>query len=870
MRFSIAPLILVLTLCLTPCFSFGTAKNQTDDQTVQKVTFRLLAIEQDSDNIPLRSAQHLIETLTIFSNWQNNTVSDGFRYLNYIHLLSNVNYSDINPDCQPYYKGTATRANVIKEISTFFNKVLPGENGDFSIRIFYYIGHSNKAVRQGITSYYLALDDPIFDWELNQILPTSKPQNSNSTLIILDTAYSAGYIAKLASPGRVILTASSPDETAKRWISLKDPPPSQWGWFTGHEKALYENNTIFGPLGIIGGIRNASDVNSDGWRSAAEVFQFAHHTTMRYANNQTDPITQKSYGLHPQASYGVAGGEIPFIQHNASKPFPHNAKACTPLPDPLTSALYQPEEFEHRMYRRNPNHTGFTSSLGPETPDLLWFSSLNGPITGSAAVADGLVFVGTMGGLFFSLELATGEVVWDFPAGSPISSSPAIVDGIVFFGTHEPGKIYALDEYSGLVRWIYEIPNGAGIDSSPTVVDGMVFICSSDGVLRALTQFEGKLLWVRYLGGREMRARGLAVADGMVFIGSSAFDEYTGALIWRYMTDWQVISSPAVVEGTVYIGAQNDDHVYALDEWTGVLKWDFWAGGWFSSPAVDTRKNLVIVGNKAHRLYGLNKKYGIITWEHPMGSNYLSAPTISANGLVYVGDSDGNLHCIDEDTGQEVWKYTTGDSIVSSPIVIHEHLLITSQDGNIYCFGPPFPVHNVAVADTNVSPVMLKHGNSVAINYTVENKGSVSENVTIMFAYNNSNVWTAPEYLEPTIIHNITTTLAPGFNLTNIYTWGTTDIPPGAYGIWVQAVLLSDEVDASDNTYNGNAVILLMLSDIDANGKVNIIDVALAAKAFGSEPGDENWNPNADLDNNNVITIFDISRVAKDFGIIYL
>ena len=55
-------------------------------------------------------------------------------------------------------------------------------------------------------------------------------------------------------------------------------------------------------------------------------------------------------------------------------------------------------------------------------------------------------------------------------------------------------------------------------------------------------------------------------------------------------------------------------------------------------------------------------------------------------------------------------------------------------------------------------------------------------------------------------------------------------------------------------------------NDLNNDGAVNIVDVAIVAKAFGTKIGDEKFNPIADLDGNNEIDILDVSRVAKDFG----
>ena len=55
-------------------------------------------------------------------------------------------------------------------------------------------------------------------------------------------------------------------------------------------------------------------------------------------------------------------------------------------------------------------------------------------------------------------------------------------------------------------------------------------------------------------------------------------------------------------------------------------------------------------------------------------------------------------------------------------------------------------------------------------------------------------------------------------------------------------------------------------TDVNKDGVVNIQDIFIIAKAFGTEEGDENYNPIADLDGNKEINIKDLFQVAKDFG----
>ena len=75
------------------------------------------------------------------------------------------------------------------------------------------------------------------------------------------------------------------------------------------------------------------------------------------------------------------------------------------------------------------------------------------------------------------------------------------------------------------------------------------------------------LLWRYYPTGSKVYSSP-AVVDGVVYVGSYdgyvyALDAATGEMIWRFHTGYNVYSSPAVVDGVVYVGSE-DDHVYAL------------------------------------------------------------------------------------------------------------------------------------------------------------------------------------------------------------------------------------------------------------------------------------------------------------------
>jgi hypothetical protein len=54
--------------------------------------------------------------------------------------------------------------------------------------------------------------------------------------------------------------------------------------------------------------------------------------------------------------------------------------------------------------------------------------------------------------------------------------------------------------------------------------------------------------------------------------------------------------------------------------------------------------------------------------------------------------------------------------------------------------------------------------------------------------------------------------------------------------------------------------------DVNSDGIVNIFDLVTVARAFGTKPGEANWDPKADLKRDGLINIFDVVLVAKNYG----
>ena len=128
--------------------------------------------------------------------------------------------------------------------------------------------------------------------------------------------------------------------------------------------------------------------------------------------------------------------------------------------------------------------------------------------------------------------------------------------------------------------------------------------------------------------------------------GNSGFNPYQNVLspanvaglikAWSYHTGTVGYSSPAVVNGVVYVGSA-DGSVYALKTSTGAQLWSHSTGGdVFSSPAV---ANGVVYGARTtfSRPEGVHRRPAV---ELHAGAGQQSSPAV-VNGVVYVGSYNG-------------------------------------------------------------------------------------------------------------------------------------------------------------------------------------------------------------------------------------
>jgi outer membrane protein assembly factor BamB len=220
--------------------------------------------------------------------------------------------------------------------------------------------------------------------------------------------------------------------------------------------------------------------------------------------------------------------------------------------------------------------TGYLYCLNEEDGQVLWKNiTLSSVYFSSPSVAENRVFIGTMGlynssnlkwnppyGLF-CFDAKNGEHLWNYSVDGSVGSSPTIVDDKVLF-TSKDGHLYCLDTANGNPIWKKDIGDSV---SSPAIWQNKIFVgsgeMSGEGKFYSI-DMKGIILWEFEPNGAVQSSP--AVAGDLVYFATNVkngtiycLDNSNGQLVWQYQPwpEEYIISSPAVVEGRLYIASDN-------------------------------------------------------------------------------------------------------------------------------------------------------------------------------------------------------------------------------------------------------------------------------------------------------------------------
>lgn len=308
---------------------------------------------------------------------------------------------------------------------------------------------------------------------------------------------------------------------------------------------------------------------------------------------------------------------------------------------------------EWRLPRGGSSLPGRVQDAVPKNPTVAWEFVADAGIVAPAAIANGMVYVGSVWGTLFALDAKTGLKKWSFETEDTIEAAPTVVGGLVFVGSNDR-TLYAVDAKTGKERW--KIPASEKISAAVNVVK------SPDGTED----------WV-LVNGYDGMARCLRAKDG--------------SEVWKFETENYLNGSPAVVDGKYVVFGGCDAVIYTLNLKDGKMVNEVVTEAYITA-SLASYGEMIYVGNQANQVMASHVLKEDLVWVYEETEFPFFSDTAVTEESVFIGGRDKYLHAIDRLTGKGRWKFKTGGRVDSSPLAFDDAVVFGSSDGRLYALKP--------------------------------------------------------------------------------------------------------------------------------------------------------------------------------------
>jgi outer membrane protein assembly factor BamB len=412
------------------------------------------------------------------------------------------------------------------------------------------------------------------------------------------------------------------------------------------------------------------------------------------------------------------------------------------------------------MYLHDPARSASSgdTTLSPQNASQLqkvWSFATGGGVAASPTVVGGVVYVGSWDGYEYALNASTGALIWKTylgainvgpscnPPAAGVSSSAAVVNGVVYVGGGD-NYWYALNASTGNIVWKLDVTSGTGYDghynwASPLIYNGFAYVgIASFGDCPLI---QGGLLKVN-LSTHQVVARWNAVANGQVGGGvwtSPTLDTATNTIYvttgtktsisqttaeamvalngstlarlgsWQVPANQQVSdgdwgNTPTLISGGLVAATNKNGVVYAFRR-SNISAGPVWQqrianGGAcplcgdapVSSDAFDGTRlyagagNLTVSGTtQKGSVTAFSPSTGQILWRRFLSAHIL--PALTADHGLVIGGVGSTVTVLNASSGATLFSYATGNAIYSPASVANGRIYIGSQDHKVYAFG---------------------------------------------------------------------------------------------------------------------------------------------------------------------------------------
>jgi outer membrane protein assembly factor BamB len=395
---------------------------------------------------------------------------------------------------------------------------------------------------------------------------------------------------------------------------------------------------------------------------------------------------------------GVLGGFVLYRQHQARDIRGSSTVEFAPAIEPRPVVIPKPAtKVPWPTYGLVPERTRSIAGLGLRPPfRRIWTYHATSLIEFPPAIGYGRLYFATNAGDFTAVNTRTGKRAWRYRSHRCVAAAPAIHDLVVIqaFMNRPPcnaagghgldGEVIAFAAGFGKIRWRTRI---GPTESSPLVAHGLVYVGDWRGKVYALDERTGKIRWSFRTGGAVKGA--VALSGKRLFVGSYdghlyCLDAATGRRIWRASaqprlgSNGRFYSTPAVAYGRVYVGS-TDGKVYSFGARSGKLRWSQSTGGYvYASPAVWGR--LVFAGSYGKSFYALDAATGDVRWRFRANGPISGSATV-IDGVVYFATLRRKTYALAAASGKLLWTYPDGKY---TPAVADAQRLYLVGYGQVY------------------------------------------------------------------------------------------------------------------------------------------------------------------------------------------
>jgi serine/threonine-protein kinase len=265
-----------------------------------------------------------------------------------------------------------------------------------------------------------------------------------------------------------------------------------------------------------------------------------------------------------------------------------------------------------------------------------------------------------------------------------MASTPVVAHGVVYVSLMGPapctphqegarGGVIALDARTGRSLWMFHT---GVVESSPLLVNGLLYFATyTERHASAVIAFDVRTHRPRWTYAVAAKiASSPSLLDGTIYVGADggrvlALDARTGRLRWvaALSSRRSVYATPAIAYGRVFIGGL-DGRMYALGAASGALLWRTHLGARIYSSTAVYRRTVFVASYENGTLWALDAATGAKRWSYGGSGRILGSPTV-VDGLVYVSTTRRTTLALDARTGTPVWSYPDGQytAVVSEP-----------------------------------------------------------------------------------------------------------------------------------------------------------------------------------------------------------